>query len=303
MKIILDFEFLEKFFLGEHDSERYFYIARLLSSPGCFSELILNFDYEEAFHDPEKRPIFRKISQKLPFSDLSILDKAKKSEFHETDEANLFFVESNTFDYEQFGCFSMTTSSLYKAEHLLRAEDIRINSTMRDWSILNSYRIPCNSIILTDNYLLSNDENLENTISILKSLMPQKLSIDFHLTIIGYDAKKHFKKIEDSYSMLLKELSTFPYKVILTIIREDHHARLIHTNYTRLFTEKGFALFKNRRIKPKDETTLSIGSVFTFTTNTDFARKAELKVCQRMNRTERMPDKMAGSRINRLLPI
>jgi hypothetical protein len=302
MKIILDFDFLEKFFLDEDDSERHFYITRLLSSASCSSELILCFDYEEAFNDPNKRPIFRKISQKLPISDLSILDKAKKNEFHETDEANLFFLESNSFDYEQFGCFSMNNDSLEKADNLLRAEDIRISSTMRDWSFLNSYRIPCNSIVITDNYLLSNDENLENTISILKSLMPKKLSIDFHLTIIGYDAKKHFKKIEDSYSMLLKELSVFSYNVVLTIIREDHHGRLIHTNYTRFLTEKGFALFSNRKIKPKDETTLSVGSVFTFSINSDFARKAELKVCQQMNRTERMPDKLAGSRINRLLP-
>lgn len=302
MKIILDFEFLENFFLNEDDSERHFYLTRLLSSANSPSELVVNFDFEEAYRDPEKRPLFRKIAQKLPISDLDILNRAKEKGFHETNEANLFFVENADFNFEQYGCFSMTTSNLEKADHLLRVEDIRINSTMRDWSFLNTYRIPCNSIVITDNYLLSNDANLENTISILKNLMPRSLSIDFNLTIIGYNSKDN-KGINDYHLKIENALSELPYNVILTIIRENHHGRSIHTNYTRFLTEKGFALFSNRRIKPSDETTLSIGSIFNFTTNSDFARKAELKECQRINRTDRMPDKLAGTRINRLLPL
>lgn len=161
----------------------------------------------------------------------------------------------------------------------------------------------CNSIIITDNYLFSNDLQLENTFSILENLMPDRLSIDFHLTIIGFDSKKHFKSIHDSYKVLLAKLATFPSPVQLTIIREDHHGRLIHTNYTRFLTEKGFALFSNGKIKRNDETTLSVGSIFSFTTNSSLARKVEIAVCERINRTDRMPDKVAGSRVNRLLPL
>jgi len=303
MKIILDFEFLESFFLREDDSERYFYLTRLLTSASSPSEIIVNFDFEEAYRDPAKRPIFRKIAQKMPLSDLDVLKKAQSSEFHETNEANLFFVENKNIDFEQYGCFSMNSDNLEKADNLLQADDVRIDSHHRDWSFLKKYKIPCNSIIITDNYLFSNDIRLENTISILKNLMPTRLSINFHLTIIGFDPTKHFKNISDSYNDLVEKLSDFPYPIKLTIIREDHHGRLIHTNYTRFLTEKGFALFSNGRIKRSDETTLSVASVFSFTTNSSLARNAEIDVCKRINRTNRMPDKLAGSRVNRLLPV
>jgi hypothetical protein len=241
------------------------------------------------------------IAQKLPFSNLKILEKAQTREFHDTRDSNLFFINNETLDFEQFGCFSMTSHSLEKADNLLQSEDLRVNNQKSDWSFLKKFKVPCNAIVLTDNYLFSNDMNYENTISILKSLMPTKLSIDFHLTIIGSDPKKSFKSIQEQHKNLLSSLSVFPYCINITIIREDHHGRYIHTNYTRFHSEKGFGLFKNGKISTNDETSIAISSVFSFTKNSYQTRNAEIEKCRKINRVERISDRLAGNRINRLL--
>jgi hypothetical protein len=131
--------------------------------------------------------------------------------------------------------------------------------------------------------------------------MPTKLSIDFHLTIIGSDPKKSFKSIQEQHKNLLSSLATFPYHINITIIREDHHGRYIHTNYTRFHSEKGFGLFKNGKISTSDETSISISSVFSFTKNSYQTRNAEIERCTKINRVERISDRLAGNRINRLL--
>lgn len=301
MQVIVDFEFLSSFFLKDDDSDRHFYLTRLLTSVDSPAEIIVNFDFEAVYSDPEKRAIFRKIAQKMPISDLTILEKAKQKEFYESKNASLFFVNDENLDVEQFGAFSITTKQLERADNFLQSEDLRIDSQKKDWAFLSRFKIPCNAIILTDNYLFSNDVNYENMISILKSLMPSRLSIEFHLTIIGSDPKKAFKSISDQHRSLLSKLSHLPYHVNLTIIREDHHGRYIHTNYTRFHSEKGFGLFENGKISKSDETSIAISSVFSFTKNSYQTWKAEIEKCEKINRVERIADRLTGNRINRLL--
>lgn len=301
MKIIVDLDFLTNFFLADEDSDRYLYLKRLLTSLDSPAEIVVNFDFEEVYHDPDKRVLFRKIAQKLPKSDLEILLKAHSKEFHDTKEANLFFVDSTPLDVEQFGCFSMTTHCLEKAAGLLQAEDLRVNAKQKDWSFLSRFKVPCNAIVLTDNYLFTTDSDYENTISVLKSLMPTRLSVPFHLTIIGFDQKQAHKNIQDQHTNLLSKLSNFPYDINLTIIREDHHGRYIHTNYTKFQSEKGFGLFKNGKIRPNDETSVSVGSVFSFTKNSYQTRNSEIEKCRKINQVERMKDRFWGNKTNRLL--
>lgn len=301
MKIIVDLAFLTNFFLSEEDSDRYVYLKRLLTSQDSPAEIVVNFDFEEAYNDPEKRILFRKIAQKLPKLDREILFKSQSKEFYETREAKLFFIDSTPLDMEQFGCFSITSHCLEKAENLLQTQDLRVNDPKRDWSFLSTFKAPCNAIILTDNYLFSSDLDYENIVSILKSLMPTRLSIDFDLTIIGFDPKQAHKSIQDQHNNLLSRLSDLPYHINLTIIREDHHGRYIHTNYTRFQSEKGFGLFKNRKISPNNETSISFGSVFSFTKNSYQTRNSEIEKCTKINQVERMADRFSGSKTNRLL--
>ena len=306
MKIYLDLAFLEDFFLSYDDSDRHSRLKRLLYSSESPAQLIINFDFEEIYKDHEKRVLFRQIAQKVDVAntDLEILMKADTSSFHETKTTNLFFMNSTSLNTERFGCFSMTSSQLEKIDLLIFPEKFRVDSKRRDWSFLSPYKLPCNSLILTDNYLFSNDETYENIYSILKALMPSNLEIDFDLTIIGYDAKKSYKSIEEQSIKIMTKLKTdYSYNINLTIIREDHHGRYIHTNNTRFFVEKGFGLFKYNRIKPSDETTIEFSSVAEFGryTSTYEIRNDELEKCKKICQVERMPENLIGNRKNRLL--
>ena len=298
--------FLENFFLSEERTERHFYIEKLLSSPQSGVELIVDIDPEEAYHNSDKRPIFRKIAQHVPSIDSTFSVACQTKQFHESGESKLFFVDGIPLLIEQqFGCIFVSTSTLEKADLLFYAEPFRIDRKQSDWSILKKIKHPCNALILTDNFLFANDATHENIISILLALMPIELTggIEFHLTIIGYSAKDlhSLQKQADELIALLKP--RFSYSIRLTLIRENHHGRYIHTNYFRIFSEKGFGLFKNRRISSNDETsvdcqpvTLSGRYANVLATRTD-----EIQKCIAINRTDRMPDKVAGSRQNRLL--
>ena len=306
MKIYLDLPFLEDFLLTNDDSDRHYRLKRLLCSTESPAELFVDFDFEEAYKDPEKRALFRQITKRLPRSDLQIIDKANQATFHESATPNLFFMNSENLSVTKFGCFHLQSQSLEKANALIYPEKYRVDSTLKDWSFMNSCNLPCNSLILTDNYLFSNDETYENTFSILVALMPQKLSIDFDLTLIGYDAKKSFKSIQEQSVKILSQLKKhFSYHINLTIVREDHHGRYINTNYTRFQSEKGFGLFKNNKIKSADETTIEFSSIGEFgrESSTYKIRNEELKKCRSICRVERGNDRVIGTRKNRLLPL
>ena len=313
MKVYVNLTFLENLFLADEQTERHFYIKKLLSSSQSGVEVIVDVDiekvYEEYDRDIEKRApltLLRQIAQKLPISDSTFLTACQTKEFHESGEPKLFFIDDIPLTInKQFGCLHVSTTCLEEADLLFYAEPFRINRSHQDWSILKKIKHPCNALILTDNYLLEKDISHENIISILSALMPDELAgaIEFHLTIIGYSAKdlRSVQKQADEVLALLTP--KFPYPIRLTIIRADHHGRYIHTNYFRIFSEKGFGLFKNRRINPNDETSLDCQPITLSGryANVLSTRADELQKCVAINRTERMPDKIAGDRRNRLL--
>lgn len=302
MKIYLDLAFLEDFFLANDDSDRHSRLKRLLCSAESPAQLIVNFDFEEIYKDPEKRILFRQIVNKLPTSDLEIIDKANTVSFHETKEPNLFFMNAESLKTERFGCFRMTSNQLEKGDLLLYPEKYSVDNTRKNWSFLSFCQLPCNSLILTDNYLNSSEETYENIFSILTTLMPLNLEITFDLTIIG--DKNNFKSIKEQYDQIIIKLkNVFSYEINLTIIRENHHMRSIQTNYTRIWSDQGFVLFKNNRIINGKETTAEFSSVGEFgrETSTYKTRNNELEKCKKIIRVERMPDKVIGSRKNRLI--
>ncbi len=303
MKIYLDFDFLENFFLNPDDSDTYFLLKRLLCSAQSPAELVVNFDFEEAYQNPEKKVIFRQIASKFPISNLSFTSNITTISFYETSISMLFLMNDLSDNVSEYGCVKINSNQLEKASSLLFPEKYRVDQGQTDWFFLKSCQLPCNALIVTDNYLFANDKALENTKAILLALMPKTLSIDFDLTIIGY-AAKDFKTLKSQADELTTFLnSKFHYKVNLTIIREDHHARLLQTNYGRFHSEKGFGLFQNRRIKRNDETTIEFNPVTEFgqSSSVNEVRKAELLKCKKILQTDRMPDKQFGSKKNRLL--
>ena len=304
MKIYLDLEFLEDFFLSYDDSDSHSRLRRLLCSSESPIQLIINFDFEEIYKDKEKWVLFRQIAQKVDVvnTDLEIINKANTLSFHETKTPNLFFMNSEFLNTERFGCFSMTSNQLKKCDLFLFPERYRIDNRVGNWSFISSCKLPCNSLILTDNYLNSSDETYENLFSILIALMPSYLDMDFDLTIIG--DKNNFKSIQDQYDKILIKLrESFSFNVNLTIIRENYHMRSIQTNYTRIWSDQGFVLFKNNRLINGKETTVEFNSIGEFGRESSIykIRNDELEKCKKICQVERMPEKLIGNRKNRLL--
>ncbi len=308
MKLYVNFAFLENLVLAEEQTERHFYIKKLLSSPQAGVELIIDVDAETAYADPDKRAVFRQIAQRLPTTDVTFLSACQTSQFHESGETRLLFVDDVALAIiEDFGCFVVSTICLERSDFLFYAEDIRVDSSLRDWSMLNGIKHPCNAIVLTDNYLFSDkDSYLENITSICENLMPDTLTenFSFDFTLIGYDAKNEFRPVKDQYNILSDYFRTkFSYPVNLTIIRSTYHDRFIFTNYYCITSGNGFALFKNRQLIAGKQTTLHCKALTLEGRLSSMreTRNDELQKCVAINRTDRMPDKIAGNRINRLL--
>lgn len=164
MKIYLNKAFLVNFLLNKDlDNEIHFFVNRLLCNPKYTTEIIVDFDFEEAYLDNSLRPLFRQIAQKLPISDSDFLSSCQSTRFHEDAIARVFLLdEEPTFQIEErFGSLFSDSKSLEKLAFLFYTEDIRIDESKRDWSRLSALKHPCNALIITDNYLFSNDENLK----------------------------------------------------------------------------------------------------------------------------------------------
>lgn len=144
---------------------------------------------------------------------------------------------------------------------------------------------PCNSLIVIDPYLLAKQEidgetksvtfpNIANNIeSLLDAILPQKLDIDFHLSVISYLEIKEGQKMEEivkrAYERLRKCLKrkrkelnvklgffytdrSYNYKV------ESFHSRHIVSNNFMLDSEDGFDLFNDKGYITKNNPTVSI---------------------------------------------
>ena len=307
MKIYVNLAFLENLFLAEEQTDRHFYMKRLLNSQQPGVEVITDVDIEEAYKDPEKRPILRQIAQRLPLTEVNFVADCQIESFHHSGEPKLVFADGVSLAIDQqFGCFHASTVTLEKADFLFHAEELRMDGSQRDWSILKQIKHPCNALVLTDNYLFSNDERYENIQSICDCLMPDSLTagFTFDLTLIGYDSKKDFKPLKVQYEALRKYLQKFSYPVNLTIIRDSYHDRYIFTNYYRIASGAGFALFENRKIPGSKQTTLNCKSVIYEgkLSSMHQNRKEELAKCMSINRENgEASGRLLGNKINRLL--
>lgn len=305
MKIYLDYSFLEDFLLNNNDPEVEFRLKSLLSSPSNENTLIVNFDPIDFFNDPEKAVIARHISSRLDLNvELNFEKMPLEEKAHSLEPHTLFLVNREHSDFEEFGFPCYKSEELDRLLYLLNIDEVSIEKEMKDWAFLERFKTPCNAMVITDNYLLSNDIDLENTKSILKVLLPKSLKFPFDLTIIGYDAKKSFKPLQTQYKEIEKFLKdTFRnYEINLTIIREDYHERAIYTNCTRFKTHKGFSIFRNKTPSLKDKTIVHYSPIASKTlSGTTFKSfKEELSGISKKVRIQRMADRELGSKSNRL---
>lgn len=148
------------------------------------------------------------------------------------------------------------------------------NYTLNGWSDLKSLVIPCNSVLICDNYLFSYTGSFENNFSkLIDAFLPNNKKGEFHLVIItsvfyGYDKtkKQNTTKIEKIYKTILNILNEKGFeKAVFTLVEatvEDTHDRHIYTNYQVIKSGHSFNYFnKESRVSLLQSTTLDIISL------------------------------------------
>lgn len=113
---------------------------------------------------------------------------------------------------------------------------------------------PSNSLIISDNYLLSNERRgvllgLANLTHLLDAILPEKLGIPYYILILGQgrdDMEPQLvKKVtlwKDNLSRLLNR--DYDIRVEFVFSRNLIHRRVLYMNYSLIGTEKGFKVFE-----------------------------------------------------------
>ena len=132
----------------------------------------------------------------------------------------------------------------------------------KNWSLLGKIGSNiCNSMMIIDNYLLTDEDKMEENISsILNALLPKQIETTFQLSIFTllYDQRtdhhKNLQKRYDSILNIIKEIRGNDFKVSLTIFKcqkyrftdpKRFHGRVILTNNVFICSDGGYDLFKN----------------------------------------------------------
>jgi len=138
----------------------------------------------------------------------------------------------------------------------------------KEWNdLLLNYKHPCNSMIISDNYILNNNDDIEeNLLTILRIILPLELTKNrFHLTIIT----SSIPNIKEQYNLLISKLKKIrPYNIDLKIVIQTRtkvieasiHDRYIITNYLCICSGHGFSVFKEKKIEKNTRLTFDFVS-------------------------------------------
>lgn len=149
-----------------------------------------------------------------------------------------------------YGISVLTSKNMYVDK--LQFEDsgcaIAKGEGTMDWAkILQGKCKTCNALIIVDNYILSNVEDLdENLRGILQVILPDTLSIPFHLSIFTSDMKNRSKERLELLEKIVKNLRPNCHCEI-SLFRNGtnlFHDRTIITNNLWIGCGAGFDLFK-----------------------------------------------------------
>lgn len=131
----------------------------------------------------------------------------------------------------------------------------------KGWKSLINFNLPpSNSLIISDNYLFSNEVDRiivgePNTVNLIDALLPPTLKIDFHILIVAEDNKKSdvwCEKLKDRISTQIKSLRQ--YNIIIEFLfSKTIHKRAILSNYLYGSSDKGFSIFSTRDNKTTRE--------------------------------------------------
>ncbi|RDB04127.1 hypothetical protein [Runella aurantiaca] len=268
MEIYIDSAFMERF--AEQTSHPLHDELRLFLKKPQTGQKILNFKSQEAF---EKAALENPLLEMLLESSVPILNpnfqqEMQEETFYENGDSKLFFNEDGQNDQWEadFGCIFINSQQLHKVHFLFNWHLIPFTKSrprFNSWSFMVQLKHPCNSLVITDNYLFAKEDLLqnhrqldENLLSLLAELLPSALKIPFHLTIIGSPIDKRGtyqnylkSNITKLHNYILEKLAhRFTYPIHLNILIAPFHDRNILTNYAWISSGNSFTYFENRRL-------------------------------------------------------
>ncbi len=140
----------------------------------------------------------------------------------------------------------------------------------------------CNALIIVDNYILSDTNDFdENLREILNAVLPDALSVPFHLSVFTKDMKNESKTRQELLEKIVKDLRP-NLKCSISLFRtEDFHDRTIITNNLWIGCGSGFNLFKKG--KSKKMTVVNIVNPY-LTDTVKWARKAYSNMVKEIER-------------------
>lgn len=232
-------------------------IKFFVSSPDSFAFTFSKKQYQDFVNMPQYSELFRLI-KKWTDSRISIdFDCAidPGNNIDKADEVTLYFGSDLLCqEVRQYGEMCVELDKGNDFEDLLETGGfIAKKGDQFNWKV-KFESMPskiCNSMIYVDNYT-SKEEGMMNLECILDSLLPEALSVEFHLTVVTSPNKKYDD--DTLKNKIHKELESwlanhrpdvdFKKLEILIIKTDDNHDRYILTNNYSIYCPKGFDLMR-----------------------------------------------------------
>jgi hypothetical protein len=196
----------------------------------------------------------------LCFYPLEEMDARGEDFFNEIDPHALFFIDSTekcrklANDYGMIFISNEIRNDFAECIFGYETDYVNISkkeNKLRSWDFISRYKHPCNSLILSDNYILADNKKMKNNLlKLIDNLLPEKLERDFQLIILTGNPKGSLD-IERRYHFLSEHIHTLrDYRIDLKIIAKsvDNHDRNILTNYLWISSGFGFSIFKGQHI-------------------------------------------------------
>ncbi|GAA4059669.1 hypothetical protein [Flavobacterium chungnamense] len=237
-----------------------------------FCDVYLDLDEEEILNLIEENPIFKSFSKREIGSVIPAkvdLDNIKNNDF--IPYLNDILVLNENFKTDEiradYGILAIKPDEIEYLESLdfhfgysFQKDEKNDFDSWEDVFNLKTLE-PINSAIVIDNYLWKNlddfhNENLENLYPIFENLISKKLKIPFHLSIVTSNNKSLLsKKFIEKLNKIVKNLKAktgVDVEISLSThtdtVKDDLHERVIITNFHYIYSDKGFNVFKDKKI-------------------------------------------------------
>ena len=207
-------------------------------------------------------------SFKLDFENYQYLDD---EEYSEVCEPNIIQFKDNTKINERLGyftCNKMNWKNEDKFPRLLEYINLFINNKANRldiWDEFKKIKLPSNSLIITDHYIIDKKENIKNNLeAMLDAILPSQLDVDYHISIITLEdySEKKPTYFQERLANITK-LREYKIKVNVYLVSKDRvHDRTILSNYWIAESGHGFDYYNPQgNIKGNHNTKLSISSI------------------------------------------